>query len=286
VDRTAANDGPADPEGRRRIIVNIAVLLKRVPDSASKIKIDSEGKGIVEEGVKFLMNPYDEHAVEEALATRDKVGGESTVTVISAGPDAVVEVIRTALAMGADKGVHVKLDGPALLDSMTTGEVLAAAVNAGNYDLVFAGKQGIDMDSAQAPAAVAARLGWPQVYVAVGFELSEDGSRATVRRLIEGAEEVVETGLPCVITCEKGLNEPRYASLPGIMKAKSKPVQVMEVSDTGVDPSRLEADGSKTSLVRVLPLPEKTKSVRMIEGEPEEQARELVRLLGEEAKVI
>lgn len=265
--------------------MKIGVLVKRVPDSASKIRIKADGSGIETDGVKFLMNPFDEFAVEEALISKEKSGGDSSVTALSLGADETVEILRTALAMGADRAIHVKAADSGEQDSMAMAHVLAAVIEREGFDIVFAGKQAIDMDSAQAPAVIAELLGWPQVYVAVEFSLAEDGRSARVNQSIEGGDEVVDVEFPCIVTCEKGLNEPRYASLPGIMKAKTKPLEVVEPADTGADPAKTGAAGSRTAVKAYESLPERG-TVRMIDGEVEEQAAELVRSLREDSKVI
>jgi electron transfer flavoprotein beta subunit len=260
-------------------------LIKNVPDTEAKIKINADGSDVETQGVKFVMNPYDEYAVEQALQIKEALKDDTTVTVISLGPDRVVESLRTALAMGADDAIHLSdpaFDGG---DSQANARLLAAVLKTVGPDLVFCGKQGIDHDAAQTHSAVAEYLGIPQALIAVEFELSEDKTKATVRRRVEGGDEVVELTLPALVSCEKGLNEPRYASLPGIMKAKKKEIKKIALGDTGLDAGQVGAAGAQSTIDKYLPLPERP-PVKMIAGEAGDQAKELVRLLREEAKVV
>jgi len=264
--------------------VNIIVCLKQVPDTETQIKIAPDAKTIVEDDVKWVMNPYDEFGVEEALRLKEKFGGE--VTVVGVGPKRVTESIRTALAMGADKGVLIidtALDGS---DSLATAKALAAVVKDLPYDLIFTGQRGVDEDNGLVGAALAEFLGVPQVSLAVKVEVAEDGKSAKVHRPIEGQTLVIETSLPAVITAQKGLNEPRYASLPGIMKAKKKPLEEKGVGDLGLDPGEC-GPGARKLLVQEITPPPQRQAGKIVDGEtPEEKAAELARLLHEEAKVI
>jgi electron transfer flavoprotein beta subunit len=260
-------------------------LIKNVPDTEAKIKINAEGSDIETQGVKFVMNPYDEFAVEQALLIKEALKDDSTVTVVSLGPERVVESLRTALAMGADEAIHA--EDPAFEggDSQANARVLAEVLKPISPDLVFCGKQGIDYDAAQTPVAIAEYLGIPQALVAVEFSLSDDKKTATVTRRVEGGDEIVELTLPALVTCEKGLNEPRYASLPGIMKAKKKEIKKMTLAELGLDAGQVGAQGAQSRIVNFQPLPERS-PVKMVEGEAGDQAKELVRLLREEAKVV
>lgn len=263
--------------------MKIVVLLKRVPDTEAKILINSLGDGIREEGIKYIINPYDEYAIEEGLQLKEKAGGDSTVTVICAGPDESTEVIRTALAMGADNAIHIWDPALETANPDIISSVLAKAIQENGFDIIFCGKQGIDYDMAQTQAFLARKLDIPQVNGITEFEISEDGGAITVKRRIEGGDEKMESTVPVIVSCEKGLNEPRYASLPGIMKAKKKEIKKMSLQDLGFS----EVPGEKSStIVNWLSLP-KGGECRMIEGEEAaEKAFELARLLREEAKVI
>lgn len=263
--------------------MKILVLLKRVPDTEAKILINKEGSGIREDGVKFIINPYDEYAVEQGLLLREKIGGDSKVTVVCIGPSEATEQIRTALAMGADDAVHIC--DPALTrpGPFTSAALLAAAAREEGFDLILCGKQSVDYDMAQVHSILADMLDLPQVNAATAFELSADGSKALLAKRIEGGDEKWETSLPAVISCDKGLNEPRYASLPGIMKAKKKEIRTKTLADLGLSEV---PGGGRSRILKWLPLP-KSGECRMVEAEDAAGAvRELVRLLREEAKVV
>ena len=257
--------------------MKIAVLLKQVPDTETKLKFLDGGKGIDESDIKYIINPYDEFAVEEALKTKEKAGGE--VIVLSLGGAKAVETIRTALAMGADKAVHISTDG-ATLDSYTVSLALSAVIKAEAFDLIFAGKQAIDDDCAQVGPMVAELLGIAQVTVVDKFELAADFKSAKANRAAGGGSaEIYNVVFPAVITCDKGLNTPRYASLPGIMKAKTKPVQAKPVAELLAGATPLVELGNYQA-------PPPRPEGRILKGELADQVKELVKLLREEAKVI
>ena len=264
--------------------MNILVCLKQVPDTESQIKIAPDGMSIATENIKWIINPYDEYAVEEALRLREKFGGE--VTIIGVGPKRVTESIRTALAMGADKGILV--DDPAITgsDSLGIARILAAVIKDLDYDIILCGKQGVDDDYGIVGSILAELLGIPQISVVLKVEVSEDASTVKAHREVEGGTLVIETPLPALITAQKGLNEPRYASLPGIMKAKKKPLDVKTIADLGLDASQVGEAGTKIKIMQITP-PEEREAGKIVEGEtPQEMAINLVRLLHEEAKII
>ena len=264
--------------------MNIIVCLKQVPDTESQIKIAPDAKSIQEDDIKWVMNPYDEFGVEEALLLKEKFGGE--VTVVGLGPSRVTESIRTALAMGADKGVLIS--DPALegSDTLSTARALAAVIKDLPYDLIFAGQRGVDDDNGLVGAALAEFLGIPQVSLAVKVEVAEDGQSLKANRPVEGQTLVIETGLPALVTAQKGLNEPRYASLPGIMKAKKKPLEEKSLADLGLDAAEFGEGAQNLKVLELTPPPQR-EAGKMVEGEtPEAKAAELARLLHEEAKVI
>lgn len=263
--------------------MKIIALLKRVPDTEARILINQEGNGIREDGIKFVINPYDEYAIEEGLLLREKMGGDSKVTVVCIGPEEATELIRTALAMGADDAVHVC--DPALVKPgpFTSAAVLSKVMQDEGFDIIFCGKQAIDDDMAQVQAILAEMLDIPQVNVAVTFEISDEGTKAVIKRRIEGGDEKVETALPVIVSCEKGLNEPRYASLPGIMKAKKKEIRKRTLADLGFDGV---PGGGRAAILKWHPLL-KGGECKMVEAEEIGDAvKELVRLLREEAKVL
>ncbi|MBW1996924.1 MAG: electron transfer flavoprotein subunit beta/FixA family protein [Deltaproteobacteria bacterium] len=264
--------------------MNIIVCLKQVPDTETQIKIAPDKKSIVEDDIKWVMNPYDEFGVEEALRIKEKFGGE--VTVIGLGPKRVTETIRTALAMGADKGVLIS--DPALegSDSLATAKALAAVVKDLQFDLIFTGQRGVDDDMGVVGAALAQFLGIPQLSLIVKVEVDDGAKTVKVHRPVEGQTLVIESTLPALITAHKGLNEPRYASLPGIMKAKKKPLEEKTLSELGMDASEVGSGARRLQVLELTPPPER-KPGKIVEGDtPEAKAAELARLLHEEAKVI
>jgi len=249
--------------------VNIAVCVKQVPDTETKIKISADKKSIIEDDINFILNPYDEFGVEEALKIAEKESGE--VTIISLGPDRVTSAMRSALAMGATKAIHLKTAAvPA--DPGATAEALATVLKEGNYDLIFTGKQAIDDDHAQMASLLAEKLAIPAINTVVKLEVS--GTSIKAEREIEGAHEVIECSTPCIISAQRGLNEPRYASLKGIMAAKK--VQI-EARDAAVAANQIE-------IIEYNYPPEK--SAGKIVGNSADAVPELLRLLKEEAKVI
>ena len=256
--------------------MNIIACVKQVPDTESQIRVKPDGSGIDDTGIKWVMNPYDEYGVEEGLRLKEKLGGE--MTIVSLGPARALESIRTALAMGADKGIHINdpaFDGA---DAYVTATALAAAIRNIPYDIIFCGQRAIDDDSGQVGAILAELLNIPQVTVVTKIDV--DGNSAKVIRPIEGAQLLIESSLPAVITAQKGLNEPRYASLPGIMKAKKKPVEVRDAASLGVTVD------VKARVVKTLPPPARSPGKIICGEDPAAKAKELARLLREEAKVI
>ena len=248
--------------------MKIAVCVSHVPDTATKIKIGADGMSIDPAGVTYIINPYDEFAVEEALKTKDLTGSE--VVVISLGNDASKESIRKALAMGADQGVFLKREGN--YDSYSVAQALAEEIKVQNCDLIFFGKQSVDYDNTITGQLTAEILGYNCISVVVSFKL--DGNKITAEREIEGGREVVETVLPCIITAQKGLNEPRYASLKGIMASKKKVIEEKPAKTVN----------NLTEIIKLTMPP--TKQPGRIIGTDASAVPELVRLLREEAKVI
>jgi electron transfer flavoprotein beta subunit len=264
--------------------VNIIVCLKQVPDTETQIKIAPDAKSIVQDDIKWVMNPYDEFGVEEALCLKEKFGGE--VTVVGLGPARVTESIRTALAMGADKGVLINDPAAEGSDSVAVAKALAAVIKDLDYDLIFTGQRGVDDDMGLVGASLAEFLDIPHISLAVKVEVSDDGKSVKVNRPVEGQTLVIESSLPALITAQKGLNEPRYASLPGIMKAKKKPLEEKTLADLGLDAAEFGEGARKLQVLELTPPPQR-EAGKIVEGEtPEEKAKELARLLHEEAKLI
>ncbi len=248
--------------------MNILVCISRVPDTTTRIKIGGDGKTIDKTGVKYIINPYDEFAIEEGLRLREKNGG--TVTGLTIGPEVSTDILRTALAMGCDKVILVKgrEDG----DSYYVAKNIAAIAKEINPDLILMGRQSIDYDSFQTPSVVGELLDMPSISVVSKLEITDGNVKAD--RDIEGGKEVVETTLPCIISTQKGLNEPRYPKLPDIMKAKSKPIDLRDA---------VESENSIELLGIEIPSKQRTGKIL---ADTDEDINELVRLLHEEAKVI
>lgn len=253
--------------------MKIVVLVKQVPDTETNIKVGD--KSINESGVKWIISPYDEFAIEEGIRIREKSGGE--VVAVSLGPDRVVEALRTAFAMGVDRAVHVKVDDYSTFDSTYTSELLANLIKSENADLVIGGRQSIDTDSSQVVLQIAERLNVP--HIAMALKLEFDGNKVTATREVEGGTEVVETTTPLAVTAQKGLNEPRYPSLKGIMSAKKKPVDVKK-------PEELGATASKIEVVSLEPPPPRIAGRKLEAADAAGFASQLVKALREEAKVI
>ena len=248
--------------------MKLVACINHVPDTTARINVGPDGKSIDKTGVGFIINPYDEIAVEECLRLKEKNGGE--VIVVSLGGDTHKETLRKALAMGVDKAVLLKDDSAR--DSFSVARALADYIKELSPDAVFFGKQSIDGDDAAVGSMVAEMLQRPSVSVVVKLEIA--GGKAIAEREIEGGHEKVETSLPAIFTAQKGLNEPRYPSLKGIMAAKSKPIE--EKIPTSVQP-KVEVLGMQRPLA---------KSAGKIVGTDATAVAELVRLLHEEAKVI
>ncbi|MBM4160746.1 MAG: electron transfer flavoprotein subunit beta/FixA family protein [Ignavibacteria bacterium] len=245
-----------------------AVCINHVPDTAAKITVGSDGKTIDKGGVSYVISPYDEFAIEECLRLKEKNGGE--VTVVSLGSDAHKESLRKALAMGVDKAVLLKDDSTR--DSFSVARALADCLQEISPDVIFFGKQSVDYDDSAVGLMVAEMLGLPSISVIVKLEIAD--GKVTAEREVEGGREVVETKLPAVFTAQKGLNEPRYPSLKGIMAAKSKPIEERPASAA---PPKVEVLGMQKPPARL---------AGRIVGTDATAVPELVRLLHEEAKVI
>ena len=257
--------------------MNIYVCIKQVPDTETKIKLNADQTNIDSTVIKWIMSPYDELAVEEALRLKEKNAG-STVTVLSAGPVRAVDSIRTALAMGADTGIHVEI--PETADNNLVAKALAGALKKEpQIDFIFTGKEAIDDGAAQVSQLISEYLGIPCVTVVQNVEYGANGIK--YKREIEGgAFEIIEASAPILIAAQKGLNEPRYASLPNIMKAKKKEVKTFKMADVGV------SDSDQKIRYKNFQLPPPKPAGKKISGDPSTQAKELVRLLHEEAKVV
>ncbi|MBM7096672.1 MULTISPECIES: electron transfer flavoprotein subunit beta/FixA family protein [Alteribacter] len=249
--------------------MNIFVLMKRTFDTEEQIVVSDDK--VDESGAEFIINPYDEYAIEEAILLKDEHGGD--VTVVTVGDEEAEKELRTALAMGADKGVLIDREEVEELDQAGIALILSTYLSEQEYDLILCGNVAVDGGSGQVGPRVAERLGIAQVTTATKITIEE--RKATIRRDVEGDEEEVEVELPVLVTAQQGLNEPRYPSLPGIMKAKKKPLEVVDLEDLELDEDHLEL---KTRNVEVF-LPPKKEAGEMIDGEPAEQVKKLISAL-------
>lgn len=256
--------------------MKIYVIMKRTFDTEEKIII--ENGNIKNDGVEFIINPYDEYAVEEAIALREKHGGE--VTVITFGEEEAEKELRTALAMGADKAVLINSVDIEEIDQFSTATILAAYLKDQEADIILAGNVAVDGGSGQVGPRVAEILGIPQVTAIT--KLSVDGEKAVIVRDVEGDEETLEVSLPVLVTAQQGLNEPRYPSLPGIMKAKKKPLETLDLDDLDIGEDEVKVKIEKVDIY----LPPKKQQGKIFEGELTNQVHQLVSLLRAEAKVI
>jgi electron transfer flavoprotein beta subunit len=267
--------------------VKIVVCIKQVPATETRLVLLADGTDIDRAGLSLIVNPYDEFAVEEALQIKERFGaGEVTVLSLREHPlQKTEDALRTCLAMGADKAVL--LSDPAFEggDGFSAAVALAAALRRLGYDLLLFGKQAVDDDAAAVGIQVAELLGVPHVAVVNKLDVRPESRTVLAHRQIEGGLEVVEAPLPAVITCQKGLNEPRYPSLPGIMKAKQKPLEVWTRETLGVPADEVGRGGAKTRVIGVTPPPSR-QAGRILSGDAATAVTELVRLLHEEVKLI
>lgn len=254
--------------------MNIYVLVKRTFHTEEKIIVRD---GAIYDGeAEYIINPYDEYAIEEAILQRDKHGGN--VTIVTVGNEDAEKQIRTALAMGADEAVLINDEELENGDAFTSATIIANYLKDKEADLILAGNMAIDGGSGQVALIVGELLGINTVTTITNLEI--DSAKATIKRDVEGDEETVEVPLPVLVTCQQGLNEPRYPSLPGIMKAKKKALEELELDD--VDAEDLEP----VTEVKAVFLPQPKAAGRILEGEPVQQVAALVQALRTEAKVI
>ncbi len=263
--------------------MKILVLLKQTPDTEAKIQLSGDSKKIETAGLKYIINPYDEFAIEEALQIKEKNGSCEVIIASFGDPDSKERIVK-GLAMGADRGLLISNSGLESVDSLVVAKVLAAAIKSEAPDLVLCGKQGIDEDNMHVGVMTAELLGWPHVNVVT--KLAINGGAATAEREVEGGQiEVYEVKLPAVFGAHKALNTPRYASLPGIMKAKKKPMDSKTVGDLGIDVNTLKSS-AKTAVTSYSYPPQKPAG-KVFKGEPvDAMVAKVVKLLREEAKVI
>lgn len=256
--------------------MQIYVCVKHVPDTAANIKVVGEN-GYNDSTCKFIANPYDEYAIEAAVQLVEKDGGE--VVVVTVGPEAAVGTMRAAMAMGAHRGILVKVDGQ-FLDSGITSQALKAAIEKdGTPDLIFTGKSSVDTEGFQTQYRLAAAMNLPVINEILKLSIT-DGKAIAEREIGAGSREVLEASTPCILGATKGLNEPRYPKFPDIMKAKKKEVKQFALADLGID-----AATAQTELLKLEAVPERS-GARIIEGATRDRVVELVRILREEEKVL
>jgi electron transfer flavoprotein beta subunit len=260
--------------------MKIIICIKHVPDTETRIRVASDGISLDESGVKWTLSPYDEFALEEALLIREGKGSGEVVAV-AVGREEAQASLRQALAMGADRAILVADARLERADALVRAKALAAVVRPETADLVFLGKYGVGTDEGQTGPMLAELLDAPHAGSVSRIELAEGSFSAW--REVEGATEVMEGSLPAVVTWDKTQHQPRYASLKGIMAAKKKPLAVRKVAELGLDDAEI---ASPRVVWEALELPPPRQTGKKIEGDPAEAARELVRLLREEAKVI
>lgn len=259
--------------------MKILVGIKHVPDTETKIKVATDGKSIDEAGIKWIISPYDEYALEQALLIKEATG-EGEVILVCAGRETAQATLRQGLAMGADRAILIADAALADADGLARSRALAAVARQEQVQLVLVGKYGVGMDEWQTGPMLAETLDWPHVSAVARFDL--DGTRFKAARSVEGGLEVHEGSLPAVISCEKGLNKPRLTSLKGIMQAKKKPIEQKSAAEF-----ELPAAGAGPRIViQSIELPAGRAGAQLIEGEAREAAASLADRLRQEAKVI
>ncbi len=260
--------------------MNISVCVKQVPDTNLQIRLNKDGSDIDRQNLSFVMSPYDEFAVEEAIRIKE-LHPNVRVTAVTLGPLSAEEILRQALAMGVDEACHI-IDSETLLrDGLITAKALADVIIPSSPDLVLCGRQAVDDDAFQVGAALGIFLNFPEIAFAGKIVLEKDLKSAAVERTLEGGiKQVIQTTLPCVITCQKGINEPRYPSLPGIMKAKKIAIRQIKFEEMNINKeSRIK--------VKSLEIPQIQRKLKIFDSNnPQNEVGDLVRLLHEEAKVI
>lgn len=257
--------------------MEIIVLLKRAPATESFIEIADDGVSIKKENIKWIISPYDEIAVEEALKIKEAHGG--SVTILSMGAEKTAETIRVALAMGADKGLLIKNSDASEYDSLSTAQILATALKETPFDLIIAGQRAVDDDNYQTGTAVAEFLNIPLITMVIKEEIID--GKIKCHKTVDGGTVTLEAPLPALITTQRGLNEPRYTSLPGIMKAKRKPLEIKTLADIGA-----QINKQMVKIIAMKP-PLERKGGKIIQGDSAQaKVVELVKALKEEAKVI
>jgi len=263
--------------------MKIIVCIKQVLDTGAKIEI--QGEKVVASGSPYIINPYDEFALEEAIRIKSALP-DSEITVFSLGPESVEEALKRALAMGADHAIHISDPLFNGLDSSFTAKILAKAIQKYSFDLVLCGRQAVDDDMAQVGPALAVLLEIPFITIVTKIQFSENFQTADITRQVEGGSEIRKNrSLPFLVTCQKGLNEPRLPSLKGIMAAKKKEIQKISASDLELNEKFLDPHNNKLQKIK-LSLPPERKKGTILKGADEDITKQLVAIIREEEKIV
>jgi len=262
--------------------MHVVICVKQVPDTETKIKVKD---GLVDHSeTKYVVNPYDEYAVEEGLRIKEKLGG-SKITLLSTGPERAKDALKNGLAVGADEAIHLVDEAFEGSDPYATALILSRALQKLDYDIIFCGKQGVDEDHAQVGIILAELLDIPHVSVVTKLELSADQKSLVAHREVEGGHEAVTAPLPAVITAQKGLNEPRYASIKGIMAVKKKVIPEWNAGEIGVAADNVGAGAAKMVFTEVA-LPPDRLGGKVFAEDQVEDAKKVAHLLRDEAKIL
>jgi electron transfer flavoprotein beta subunit len=262
--------------------MHIVVCVKQVPDTETKIRV-KDGQ-VDHSETKYVVNPYDEYAVEEGLRIKESLG-EGKITLVSTGPERAKDALKSGLAVGADEATHLIDEAFEGSDPYATALILSKALQKLDYDIVFCGKQGVDEDHAQVGIILAELLDIPHVSVVTKLEISGDRKSIVAHREVEGGHEVIEAPLPAVITAQKGLNEPRYASIKGIMAVKKKVIPEWNAEEIGVEKDQVGAEAARIAATEVT-LPTDRTAGRVFDEDPAQDAIKVAHLLRDEAKIL
>ena len=262
--------------------MRVVICVKQVPDTETKIRV-KDGQ-VDHSETKYVVNPYDEYAIEEGLRMKERLG-EGKITLVSMGPERAKDALKSGLAVGADEAIHLVDEAFEGSDPYATALILSKALQKIDYDIVFCGKQGVDEDHAQVGIILAELLDVPHVSVVTLLEISDDEKSILAHREVEGGHEVVEAPLPAVITAQKGLNEPRYASIKGIMAVKKKVIPEWNAEEIGVDAEGVGAKAAKIAFAEVT-LPPERAGGRVFDEDPVQDAIKVAHLLRDEAKIL
>jgi electron transfer flavoprotein beta subunit len=264
--------------------MRIAVCIKQVPDTEARLRVSKDGRWLEEEDLKYVINESDGYALEEGLKIAEATGGQ--VVVFSVGPERVKEALRKGLALGAERAVHLSDAAFQGGDALATARALAAAIRKEGAELVITGSQSDDVGYGSTGSMLAGFLGLPHAWLVMGLEVEAGGKSAKVTREMEaGMNEIFRVSLPAVIEVQAGINQPRYASLKGIMAAKKKAIDSPAPADLGLDAGTVGLAGSKIEILSV-DFPHSSKGAEMIDGDPASAARKLVGKLQKEARVL